>query len=91
MQAESEDVKDRIKTSIVTHSVVSWRHLILLGEYDFSDEKLQDNVGILSPKLAARKSSRYRRRYRCKKYLCVRTFNNPMSRYVPLCKMTQVC
>ena len=53
MQAESEDAKDRIKNSIVTHSVVSWRHLNLLGEYDFSDEKLQDTVGIFSHKLAA--------------------------------------
>jgi hypothetical protein len=25
----------------------------LLGEYDFSDEKLQDSVGIKPPKLAA--------------------------------------
>ena len=53
MQAESEDIKDRIKTSIVTHFVLSWRHLNLLGEYDFSDEKRQDTVGVLSPKLAA--------------------------------------
>jgi TnpA family transposase len=53
IQAESEDAKDRIKTSIVTHSVVSWRHLNLLGEYDFSDEKLQDTVGIVSSKLAS--------------------------------------
>src|SRR3981081_337980 len=27
-------------------SVVSWQHINLLGEYDFSDEKLQDSVGI---------------------------------------------
>jgi hypothetical protein len=25
---------------------VSWQHINLLGEYDFSDEKLQDSVGI---------------------------------------------
>ncbi len=53
VQAESKEAKDRIKTSITTHSIVSWRHLNLLGEYDFSDEKLQDTVGILSTKLAA--------------------------------------
>ena len=29
------------------------RHVNLLGEYDFSDEKLEDTVGIRSPKLAA--------------------------------------
>jgi hypothetical protein len=31
-------------------SVISWQHINLLGEYDFSDEKLQDNVGIRPPK-----------------------------------------
>jgi hypothetical protein len=34
-------------------SVVFWQHINLLGEYDFSDEKLQDSVGIKPPKLAA--------------------------------------
>ena len=34
-------------------SVVSWRHLNLLGEYDFSDERLEDSVGIKPPKLMA--------------------------------------
>ena len=32
-------------------SVISWQHINLLGEYDFSDEKLQDNIGIRPPKL----------------------------------------
>jgi hypothetical protein len=31
---------------------VSWQHINLLGKYDFSDEKLQDSVGIKPPKLA---------------------------------------
>jgi hypothetical protein len=26
------------------HSVISWEHINLLGEYDFSDEKLRDSV-----------------------------------------------
>lgn len=52
-QAETQEDKDHILTAIRTHSVVAWRHLNLLGEYDFSDEKLQDSVGILSTKLAA--------------------------------------
>ena len=35
-----------------THgSAVSWRHVNLLGEYDFSEEKLKDSVGIKPPKL----------------------------------------
>ena len=32
-------------------SVISWQHINLLGEYDFSDEKLRDSVGIRPPKL----------------------------------------
>ena len=28
---------------------ISWRHINLLGEYDFSDEKLEDTVGIRPP------------------------------------------
>jgi TnpA family transposase len=37
----------------LTHgSAVAWQHLNLLGEYDFSEERLQDTVGIRPPKLA---------------------------------------
>ena len=32
-------------------SAASWRHVNLLGEYDFSDERLKDSVGIKPPKL----------------------------------------
>jgi hypothetical protein len=38
---------DEMFLEAVAHgSVISWQHINLLGEYDFSDEKLQDNVGI---------------------------------------------
>jgi TnpA family transposase len=33
-------------------SAAAWRHLNLLGEYDFSEERLQDSVGIRPPKFA---------------------------------------
>ncbi len=36
--------------SVAAGSVVSWRHINLLGEYDFSEEKLRDSFGIQSPK-----------------------------------------
>jgi hypothetical protein len=36
--------------SVAAGSAVSWRHINLLGEYDFSDEKLRDSVGIRPPK-----------------------------------------
>ena len=32
-------------------SAAAWRHFNLLGEYDFSEEKLRDSVGIRLPKL----------------------------------------
>jgi hypothetical protein len=32
-------------------SAVAWQHITLLGEYDFSEEKLQDSVGIRPPAL----------------------------------------
>jgi hypothetical protein len=35
---------------VANGSAVSWQHINLLGEYDFSDEKLQDTVGITPPK-----------------------------------------
>ncbi len=47
---ENKESKDRLLIAITTHSVISWAHINLLGEYDFSDEKLQDSVGILPPK-----------------------------------------
>ena len=40
-------------SSITRHSVMSWAHINMLGEYDFSDEKLQDSFGIRPPKLVA--------------------------------------
>jgi len=52
-----QEIKDTVSREAlldaVTHgSAVAWRHLNLLGEYDFSDEKLRDSVGIRLPKLA---------------------------------------
>ncbi len=38
--------RDKLMEAIINGSVASWRHLNLLGEYDFSDDKLQDTVGI---------------------------------------------
>ena len=43
--------KDKLLSAISTHSPMSWAHINLLGEYDFSDEKLQDSVGIRPPKI----------------------------------------
>ncbi len=37
--------------SVAAGSVVSWSHVNLLGEYDFSEEKLKDSIGIKLPKI----------------------------------------
>ena len=61
LQAEKDDqqmaeIDDLVKRAefidAFTHgSAVTWRHVNLLGEYDFSEEKLKDSVGIKPPKL----------------------------------------
>jgi hypothetical protein len=38
-------------------STVAWRHLNLLGEYDFSAEKLRDSVGIRLQNWGAKKKA----------------------------------
>jgi Tn3 transposase DDE domain len=50
---EIEDAASRqVFLDAVAHgSVISWQHINLLGEYDFSDEKLRDSIGIRPPKL----------------------------------------
>ena len=42
-----------LRRAVANGSVASWQHLNLLGEYEFSDEKLQDTVGIKPPKMDA--------------------------------------
>ena len=53
--AETDDLERReaLLQAIANGSVVSWQHINLLGEYDFSDDKLEDSMGIKPPKLAA--------------------------------------
>ncbi len=51
--AEIDDpVKREEFLRALTHgSAASWRHVNLLGEYDFSEERLKDSIGIKPPKL----------------------------------------
>ena len=51
--AEIDDpVKREEFLKTVAHgSAASWEHVDLLGEYDLSEEKLKDSVGIKPPKL----------------------------------------
>ena len=43
--------REALLDAVADGSTVAWRHLNLLGEYDFSAEKLRDSVGIRLPKL----------------------------------------
>lgn len=50
---DSTEQKDKLISAISSHSPMSWAHTNLLGEYDFSDEKLKDTAGIQLPKIPA--------------------------------------
>lgn len=49
-QAEPQKQSSIIQ-SLKAGSPVAWRHINMHGEYDFSDEKLVDSVGLASPNL----------------------------------------
>lgn len=49
-QIDNDEAREQLLKTIATHSPVSWAHINMLGEYDFSDEILQDTLGILPPK-----------------------------------------
>jgi hypothetical protein len=64
--------------------VISLPPINLLGEYDFSDEKLQDNVGIRPPKLTLERGQKFEG---CRTALCASvngTCRNCVGLYVPL-------
>jgi Tn3 transposase DDE domain len=52
----SEDTASReaFLEAVANGSAVSWQHINLLGEYDFSDEKLEDTVGNQTPRTQGR-------------------------------------
>lgn len=52
-KAKTDDEKENLRQTIMRHSPMSWAHINMLGEYDFSDEKLKDSLGILPLKSAA--------------------------------------
>jgi len=52
-KAPDSETAHNICRMIATHSPMSWAHINMLGEYDFSDEKLKDTLGILPLKSAA--------------------------------------
>ena len=46
------DEQDGLLRMMAIHSPQSWGHFNLLGEYDFSNRKLQDNSGVFPPRSA---------------------------------------
>jgi hypothetical protein len=48
------DTREAMLKAIASGSVISWLHINLFGEYDFSEERLQDSL-----KYAFRLSRRY--------------------------------
>jgi TnpA family transposase len=52
-EADSEEQKEILLEATKNGSVVSWQHINLHGEYDFSDENLQDSVGLEVSKILA--------------------------------------
>ncbi|MBM0745593.1 hypothetical protein JOY44_29680 (plasmid) [Phormidium sp. CLA17] len=49
-QSATDERTAEIRAAVANHAIISWEHINLLGEYDFSDEKLRDSVGIPPPK-----------------------------------------
>lgn len=52
-KATDAETRENLRCTIAIHSPMSWAHINMLGEYDFSDEKLRDAIGILPLKSAA--------------------------------------
>ncbi|WVX51459.1 Tn3 family transposase ISVsa19 (plasmid) [Roseobacter fucihabitans] len=52
-KAPDTETRKNLLRLIASHSPMSWAHINMLGEYDFSEEKLRDTLGILPPKKAA--------------------------------------
>ncbi|MCP4457418.1 MAG: transposase, partial [Cytophagales bacterium] len=45
---DNEGNRERLLTAIKNHSPISWAHINLLGEYDFSEDRMQDSLGVLA-------------------------------------------
>jgi len=52
-EQEIAEAREELLRLIAAPSLMAWAHINMLGEYDFSDEKLRDSVGILPLESAA--------------------------------------
>ena len=53
---KNDERKEKLLEAIENGSVMTWAHFNLHGEFDFSDEKMQDSIGLLSPKKSPSKT-----------------------------------
>ena len=53
---DSEQRKTELIDAIRNGSVMTWQHINLHGEYDFSDEKMLDSVGLTLPENTPRET-----------------------------------
>ena len=51
LQKSSSQEQKVLIHAIQTHSPMSWAHINMLGEYDFSEERMKDSCGILPTKI----------------------------------------
>ena len=52
-KAQDATTRENLRRAIAHHAPAAWAHINMLGEYDFSDEKLRDALGILPLKSGA--------------------------------------
>jgi hypothetical protein len=71
-------------------SAAAWRHFNLLSEYDFSEEKLRDGMGIRLPKLRTKRGAILGALRRPKTQSMKGITPNPMSHLVPLLEFNQI-
>ena len=52
-KAPDEETRENLRRTVTAHAPMAWAHINMLGEYDFSEHKLRDALGILPLKSAA--------------------------------------
>ena len=52
-KAQDAKTRENLRRAIAQHAPAVWAHINMLGEYEFSDEKFRDALGILPLKLGA--------------------------------------
>ena len=74
--------REAILKALIHGFAVSWRHLNLLGEYDFSEDKLQDSVAPKTDRLNQVPSWEFQNRR--KSFYAPAVGKNPVGLCVPL-------